>query len=238
MVVRIVQVRCIGRFAEPKRRLLILATAWLLAGLLGVTASCSSTDGSFGGAQAAIDIPSAESLGPALRSLERQVADAEVRNRKLQTRVARFTSKGTYIIVDTGTNRLYLMEGERIVREAIVSTGSGSRLVDIAGKRVWVFNTPRGEFEVQRKIVNPVWTKPDWAFIEDGEPIPKSFSERLDPDVLGDYALAIGDGYLIHGSIYKRTLGMSVTHGCIRVGDDDLAAVFKAAQLGTKVYII
>ena len=98
--------------------------------------------------------------------------------------------------------------------------------------------TPRGEFEVQRKIVDPVWTKPDWAFIEDGEPIPKEFSERFDPDVLGDYALAIGDGYLIHGSIYKRTLGQSVTHGCIRVGDADLEAVYKAAQLGTKVYIL
>ena len=99
-------------------------------------------------------------------------------------------------------------------------------------------NTIRGEFAVQRKIVNPVWTKPDWAFIEDGEPIPRKFADRLDPDVLGDYAMAIGDGYLIHGSLYKRTLGMSVTHGCIRVGDEDLEAIYKAAQLGTKVYII
>ena len=31
---------------------------------------------------------------------------------------------------------------------------------------------------------------------------------------------------------------MSVTHGCIRMGDKDLEAVFKAAQVGTKVYII
>ena len=130
------------------------------------------------------------------------------------------------------------MDGDQIVRSASCSTGSGSRLVDIAGKRVWVFNTPRGEFEVQRKVVKPVWTKPDWAFIEDGEPIPRKFADRLDPDVLGDYAMAIGDGYLIHGSLYKRTLGMSVTHGCIRVGDEDLEAIYKAAQLGTKVYII
>jgi lipoprotein-anchoring transpeptidase ErfK/SrfK len=31
---------------------------------------------------------------------------------------------------------------------------------------------------------------------------------------------------------------MSVTHGCIRVGDADLEAVYMAAQVGTKVYII
>jgi lipoprotein-anchoring transpeptidase ErfK/SrfK len=236
-MVKFVHARCVDRFAGRKPRALRPAMAAMIAGLVALAAGCSSADGSFESGQAAIEVPSGESLGPALRSLERQVADAEARSRKLQVKVARFNSKGIYIIVDTGTNRLYLMDGERIVREAIVSTGSGSRLVDIAGKRVWVFNTPRGEFEVQRKIVNPVWTKPDWAFIEDGEPIPKSFSDRLDPDVLGDYALAIGDGYLIHGSIYKRTLGMSVTHGCIRVGDEDLAAVFKASQIGTKVYI-
>ena len=175
---------------------------------------------------------------PAIRQLEKEVTLSESRGKKLLARVSRFSPKGYYIVVDTGTNRLYLMDGDRIVREAICSTGSGSRLADIAGQRVWVFNTPRGEFEVRRKIVNPVWTKPDWAFIEDGEPIPKKFSERLDPDVLGNFALALPDGYLIHGWLYKRTLGMSVTHGCIRLGDEDLEAVFKVAQVGTKVYII
>lgn len=203
-----------------------------------LASACNTAGGMARDREEDVAAPEGPALVAAIRSLEKQVAEAESRGRKLQARVARFSPRGSYIIVDTGTNLLYLMEGERIVREAIVSTGSGSRLVDIEGKRVWVFNTPRGEFEVQRKIVNPVWTKPDWAFIEEGEPLPKSFAERLDPDVLGDYALAIGDGYLIHGSLYKRTLGMSVTHGCIRVGDQDLEAVYRAAQIGTRVYII
>jgi L,D-transpeptidase YbiS len=185
-----------------------------------------------------IKVPEGPALTSALRSLEKEVAQKESRGKKLYAKVSQFSPRGTYIVVDTGNNRLYLMEGERVLREAVCSTGSGSRLVDIAGKRVWVFNTPRGEFDVQRKIVKPVWTKPDWAFIEDGEPIPKSFAERLDREVLGNYALALPDGYLIHGSLYKRTLGMSVTHGCVRLGDDDLEAVYKSAQLGTKVYII
>ncbi len=183
-------------------------------------------------------MPADGDLPAALRKLEKDLAAGEKRAQQTRTKLASFQPRGTYVVVDTGKNRLYLMNGPKVVREAVVSTGSGFRLVDVDGKRVWVFNTPRGEFAVQRKIVNPVWTKPDWAFIEDGEPIPKSFSDRLDPDVLGDYALAIGDGYLIHGSLYKRTLGMSVTHGCIRVGDDDLEAVFRACPVGTKVYIL
>ena len=184
------------------------------------------------------EVPGGAALGPAIKALEKEVAHEEARGKRLLGKVQRFSPAGVYIVVDTGTNRLYLMEGDRIVRDALCSTGSGSRLVDIAGKRVWVFNTPRGEFPVLKKIFSPVWTKPDWAFIEEGEPIPKNFADRIEPKVLGKYALQLPDGYLIHGSIYKRTIGMSVTHGCIRLGDEDLEAVFRAAQVGTKVYII
>src|SRR5262245_11206841 len=209
-----------------------LLVLFLLAG------ACATLHSSGGDGEEPINVPEGKKLAAELRALEKQVTQEEGRSKKLLAKVSRFSPQGVYIVVDTGANKLYLMDGERIVRTASCSTGSGSRLVDIAGKRVWVFNTPRGEFAVQRKIVKPVWTKPDWAFIEDGEPIPTNFSERLDPDVLGKYALALPDGYLIHGSIYKRTIGMSVTHGCIRLGDEDLEAVYLAAQIGTKVYII
>jgi len=215
-----------------KMRLLAIALLVLAAG------ACATLTSSSGPAEAPIEVPEGKALAKELRALEKKLAQEEARSKKLLAKVARFSPKGTYIVVDTGANKLYLMDGERIVRAASCSTGSGSRLVDIAGKRVWVFNTPRGEFDVLRKIVKPVWTKPDWAFIEEGEPIPARFADRLDPNVLGKYALALPDGYLIHGSIYKRTIGMSVTHGCIRLADEDLEAVYMAAQVGTKVYII
>jgi len=143
---------------------------------------------------------------------------------------------GTVITVDVSSNTLYLFEDGKAVVKAPVATGTGKLLRK--GNKFWAFHTPRGHLKVLRKIVDPVWRKPDWAFIEDGEPIPKSLADRLDPDVLGNYALALPDGYLSHGSLYKRSLGMSVTHGCIRVGADDLEAVYKSSQLGTKVYII
>ena len=84
---------------------------------------------------------------------------------------------------------------------------------------------------------DPVWNKPDWAFIEEGQPIPRDAAERVDTYSLGDYALYLGDGYLIHGTLYQRLLGRSVTHGCVRLGDEDLEAVWKAAGVGTRVYI-
>ena len=47
------------------------------------------------------------------------------------------------------------------------------------GGRVWVFDTPRGRFEVLSRSENPVWRKPDWAFVEEGQAIPKDPGERL-----------------------------------------------------------
>ena len=29
-----------------------------------------------------------------------------------------------------------------------------------------------------RKAEDPVWTKPDWAFVEEGKPVPGKWSER------------------------------------------------------------
>lgn len=151
--------------------------------------------------------------------------------------LAALAPKGIYLLIDTGTNRLYLMRDRCILRAATCSTGSGRFLPDLPRKREWTFDTPKGEFKIRRKVVNPIWVKPDWAFIEEGESIPKRREDRLAPEELGDYAMDLGDGYLIHGTLYERSLGMSVTHGCVRLGAKDLEAVFKAVKIGTPVFI-
>ena len=66
---------------------------------------------------------------------------------------------------------------------------------------------------------------------------PKDDFSRYEYGVLGDYALAIGDGYMIHGTIYKRFLGMPVTHGCVRLNDEDLEVIYNTLNIGSKVYI-
>jgi lipoprotein-anchoring transpeptidase ErfK/SrfK len=91
---------------------------------------------------------------------------------------------------------------------------------------------------VQRKQENPVWSKPDWAFVEEGLPIPPPGDpSRIESGTLGDYKLELGDNYMIHGTLYKRFMGQNVTHGCIRLGDEDLEIVYNTLQIGSKVYI-
>ncbi len=170
---------------------------------------------------------------------EKKKTEREIRNleKRLESRMAAYKPRGEYIAIDTAENKLSIRTGERIILEAVVSCGSGEILQDFGGARRWVFDTPRGVYEVQSKLVNPTWIKPDWAFIEEGEKPPSNFNARIDNDSLGSYALGFGDGYFIHGTLYTRLLGRNVTHGCVRVGDKDLKAVFDRAKIGTRVYI-
>ena len=155
----------------------------------------------------------------------------------LKKKISSLSPKGIYIVIDTARNKLYLKKGDVTLREAVISSGSGNVLTDPSGKRTWVFDTPRGEHSVKSKIENPDWVKPDWAFVEEGEEIPSNYGDRVESGMLGDYALAIGNGYLIHGTLYTRMLGRNVTHGCVRVGDEDLEYVFKNTPIGSKVII-
>lgn len=146
--------------------------------------------------------------------------------------------KDRWIAIDTASNRLTLeSDTEGVLRNAICSVGTGAILRDESTQRSWVFDSPRGKHRVLSKRKNPVWHKPDWAFIEEGLPIPKDPAQRLDPYALGRFALYFGDGYLIHGTLYQRLLGRSVTHGCIRLGDEDLESVYRQSPIGTPIYI-
>jgi len=144
-----------------------------------------------------------------------------------------------HLLVDTSQHRLFVKQGERVLHMAIASIGSGAVLEDPKNpERVWTFETPKGNFRIQSKLEKPVWIRPDWAFIEQGTPIPDKESDRLMPGVFGPYALGFGDGYFIHGALYTNLLGQNVTHGCIQLHPEDLRYVFQTVPLGTPLIII
>lgn len=164
---------------------------------------------------------SRSAAGPAPTVTE-DSATLRAENLKHEKKIDKFRPKGLFLVVDTGKNRLTVHDGERVLREVVVSCGSGGVLEDPKGGRSWVFDTPRGERQVKSKVKHPTWIKPDWAFIEEGEPIPKNSNDRAEEGVMGDYALGVGNGYFLHGTLYTRLLGRNVTHGCVRIGDADL----------------
>jgi len=157
---------------------------------------------------------------------------------KLSTKYNSYTSGQSYFVVNTTDNRFSLFTNKKLIREGSCSTGSYVMLHASTGNKKWVFKTPRGKYWIRGKKTNPVWKRPDWSFVEEGSKIPSANDDsRFEYGVLGDYALTLGDGYMIHGTIYKRYLGLPVTHGCVRLNDEDLETVYKTLNIGSKVYI-
>ena len=51
--------------------------------------------------------------------------------------------------------------------------------------------------------------------------------------------LAVGGGsYMLHGTNNPMAVGMAITHGCIRMYPEDVAALFPLVPVGTKVWLI
>jgi hypothetical protein len=170
-------------------------------------------------------------------SYKKQITQLSRDVQRLSKKFNSYTSGQSYLVINTTDNLFYLYRNKKLIREGHCSTGSYKMLKTEAG-RSWIFKTPKGKFSIQGKTTNPSWRRPDWAFVEEGLPIPSQDDpSRYEYGVLGDYALALGDGYLIHGTIYTRFLGMPVTHGCVRLNDDDLKTIFNTLNLGSKVYI-
>jgi lipoprotein-anchoring transpeptidase ErfK/SrfK len=171
------------------------------------------------------------------------VADSETTVKKLEKRLKELKAKNTkgkgenYIIINTTVNTFKLYKNGELVRTGLCSTGKDEILIGQDGKK-FVFKTPRGVMTVRSKQEDPVWVRPDWDFIEQGLKVPSARSEeRYDYATLGKYKLVLGDGYMLHGTLYQRFIGMPVTHGCVRFLDDDLEAVYKTLPVKSKVYI-
>ncbi len=148
--------------------------------------------------------------------------------------------KGIFVVVDHVRNHLYLRDGDKVILDALCSAGAGTLLTDPKSDRRWVFDTPVGRFFVRGKRKDPTWTAPDWDYIESGEPFPKNYADRVQEGMLGEYALDLGggpSGYMIHGTLYTRLLGRNVSHGCVRVGRDDLRIIWQKVPIGATVFM-
>mgnify|MGYP001177436244 FL=1 len=165
--------------------------------------------------------------------------DQKAERQRLLASVRTQEDSGLYIVIDTQTNRLQLRRGSDVVHEAVCATGSGRTLKGKKRWHQWRFYTPKGRFSILRKEEDPLWIRPVWDFIENGEEIP-IFAEdrrRFQRGVLGEYALYFAPDYMIHGTLFEVNLGKSITHGCVRLGAEDLRYLYEQVDVSCPVYI-
>jgi lipoprotein-anchoring transpeptidase ErfK/SrfK len=63
-----------------------------------------------------------------------------------------------------------------------------------------------------------------------------SVNRRIEGE-LGAHMLDTGNGFLLHGTPHKASIGTAATHGCIRLRDEDIEWLYEMMPVGTKVYI-
>ena len=140
------------------------------------------------------------------------------------------------IVVNLPEHRLYYYPKVKKGAPLVVITYPVS-----IGKMDW--RTPLGLTHVIQKQKDPTWYPPESVRKEheaNGDPLPPKVPPGPD-NPLGQYAmrLAVGNGtYLIHGTNNPIAVGLPITHGCVRMYPDDVAALFPLVPVGTPVWLV
>lgn len=147
-----------------------------------------------------------------------------------------------YVVVHLAENRVYVFEGERAIWSAPAGTGTGFRLARQGYD--WTFTTPRGLFKIRRMEKDPIWQAPDWYYVEKGmRPPSLDHPSRFIPGVMGNSAVYLGDGLAIHGTAGWQLIlnpdpeARRVSHGCIRLTNENARELMHLVDVGTTVLV-
>lgn len=123
------------------------------------------------------------------------------------------------VILRLGQRRVYLYQGEQVIASYPVAVG----------KAGW--ETPTGNFKVMQKIENPVWQNP-WTG-EVRSPGPDSALGLRWIGFWTDGKDTIG----FHGTPTINSIGQAASHGCVRMRNEDVVALFEQVDVGTPVIV-
>jgi hypothetical protein len=128
-----------------------------------------------------------------------------------------------FIVIDKRVFQFYLYDHNgKLLRIGPVAIGKGST-------QHGAFETPIGIFPIKSKVPVDDWIRPDWYFLEEGEPIPKRYEDRRVPGFFR-YKLVFEGARYIH---YAEATGGRLTHGCLGLDWQDAEAVFHTLQVGS-----
>ena len=127
------------------------------------------------------------------------------------------------VALEHGLKLRYLQHGQ------VVRLRDGTKL-KIEGDEVGII--PPGTREFQPLVLDMHIVFDNTLFVP-----PIDTKHRQIEGELGHYRLSMGEGYMLHGTPYANSIGASVTHGCVRLHDDDIEWLYENVPVGTKVYI-
>ena len=129
------------------------------------------------------------------------------------------------IVVRTSERRLYYIQGN----------GSAIRYPVGVGKAGMAWH---GRAYVERKLIRPAWAPP--ADIRRADPyLPSAIPGGSPRNPMGEAALGLDRGnYAIHGTNDPSSIGHFVSHGCIRMYNQDIVDLYSRVHVGTADYVL
>jgi lipoprotein-anchoring transpeptidase ErfK/SrfK len=130
------------------------------------------------------------------------------------------TRTETRLLLNLKKRRVFVYQGQKIIASYPVAIG----------RRGW--ETPTGQFRVIQMVREPVWEHPFT-----GQLVPSGKNNPLGARWIGfwtDGANFIG----FHGTPQENLIGQAVSHGCVRMRDRDIKALFEKVKIGTSVIVI
>lgn len=115
------------------------------------------------------------------------------------------------IEVDLKSRQLHMMRGGQQVSTHPVAVGSTK------------WPTETGEWTIKQVVWNPEWTPPDESWADEREP--RKPGDPANP--LGRVQLVYDPPRSIHGTNKPESIGKPVSHGSIRMRNEELAALAK-----------
>ena len=103
--------------------------------------------------------------------------------------------------------------------------------ITVAGNNV-VRKSPDGS-------TRPLTASDGREIVADGKIVipPYGTNQRKYVGVLGAFRLYLGDGYALHGTNVPSSIGQAVSHGCVRLRNEDIETLYHMVDVGTPVLI-
>lgn len=163
---------------------------------------------------------------PQLEAARRVKARIEARDA-----AARRDAITIYLVLKLGERRLYMVNDDyRPETPAVVD----SFPVAIGREK---YATPLGRFQVTDKVEDPAWIQFDWENPSRAiRTIPPGPDNPLGRRWIG-FASAHGWDIGFHGTPRPELLGMAVSHGCVRMRNDDVVKLYDRVSVGTTVIV-
>jgi lipoprotein-anchoring transpeptidase ErfK/SrfK len=124
------------------------------------------------------------------------------------------------LVLKLKERRVYVYKGDKLLKRYPVAVG----------KKGW--ETPTGEWQVMEKIRNPAWTS-----FKTGEVFPAGVENPLGSRWIGFWT----DGQDVigfHGTPNVKSIGTAASHGCVRMRNRDVKALFPLVKVGTVVKVV